>query len=89
MINPSEFTFISLHGYLPSGMFSGALVQFFTYLQNLNLRQLLIKTFNGLIGNLSVLFVRLESSKCRLPIPRPFEHASLQRRNDKKDFQSW
>ena len=89
MINPNEFNFISVHCYLPSGMFSGALIQFFTYLQNLNFRQFFIKHLSAVGENPSIHFVRIAVNKMKHSIPIPLELLRLQRRNDKKDFQSW
>jgi len=89
MINPNEFNFISVHCYLPSGVFSGALIQFFTYLQNLNFWQFFIKHLNAIVKNPSIHFVRTEAKKMKHSIPIPLELLRLQRRNDKKDFQSW
>jgi hypothetical protein len=50
MINPNEFNFVTVHCYVPSGVFSGALVQFFTYLQNLNILEMLMVRCNGALN---------------------------------------
>jgi hypothetical protein len=89
MIHPNEFNFVTVHCYLPSGVFSGALIQFFSYLQNLNIRQYFTQKLNNWVGNLTVLLVQFELHQNNHHLPRSSKLSRSHGGNDKKDSQSW
>lgn len=87
MINPSEFNFVTVQCYVPSSVFSGALIQFFTYVQNLNFQQLFMYRLKHLTGSVLSLFLQAPGNALSLQVPSPLELPSPPTRDVKKDFQ--
>ncbi len=97
MINPNEFNFVTVHCCMPSGVISGALVQFFTYLQNLNFKEVFIDRLSGALNGLTSglcfkHFAKWTAQHKGALLRQPSQPSELHhhpRSNDKKDSLTW
>jgi hypothetical protein len=92
MLHPNDINLVALNCYVPSGVFSGSLVQLLTYLQNSNFRPWRVKFFEADSSPYESLRHRARAHAHRWTASSkafaPFDCTRPKRREDKKDFHS-